>query len=129
MYGLLTTISNLGSPFARALGNQIFGQFEGISDSKYYTEDTPEFRRRVATTFCLTYFFVFVSMIFIFFLPDQKAEAQERKVTWSRHVRFAWITTIGVAFALTYATVMNFLVMFPETMCLKIAGGDGCDDD
>merc|ERR1711959_816214 len=34
VYGLLTTISNLGSPFARAIGNQIFGLFTpDLSDS------------------------------------------------------------------------------------------------
>lgn len=128
MYGLLTTISNLGSPFARALGNQLFGRFSGISDSENYADDTPEFRRKVAWTFVLTYFFAFLSCAFIYFLPDQKAEAQHRKLTWSKHTRFAYITASVGVFALLYATTMNFLVMFPSTMCLKIAGGDGCDD-
>ena len=127
VYGLLSTVSNLGSPFARAIANQLYGNFEGISDSaNYVSNDTPAFRQTVANSFTLSYFFAFAGCLFIWFLPSQKAEAQLRKQTWSRHVRFAWITTIGLAFALCYATTMNFLTMFPSTMCLKIVGGDGC---
>ena len=30
---------------------------------------------------------------------------------------------------LVYSVTVNFLAMFPSTMCLKIAGGEGCGDD
>jgi len=32
---------------------------------------------------------------------------------------------IAVA-AFAFSTLASFLSLFPETMCLKIAGGDGC---
>merc|ERR1740123_605000 len=42
VYGLLTTAGNLGSPFARAIGNQIYRLFQpSLSDSTNYIEDTP----------------------------------------------------------------------------------------
>ena len=41
VYGLLTTISNLGYPFARAIGNQLFALFRpDVSDSENYLQDT-----------------------------------------------------------------------------------------
>lgn len=134
VYGLITTVANLGTPFARALGNQIYATFEpSLSDQdNYNTEskegDTDEFRTTVAYSFHLTYFFVFISVLFIWFLPDQKEEAQARKATWSRHARFAYISVITIAVALCYAVTVNFLAMFPSTSCMKIVGGDGCED-
>ena len=45
VYGLLTTTHNLGGPFARAIGNQIFGLFQpSLSDAANYLADTPRFR-------------------------------------------------------------------------------------
>ena len=49
VYGLLTTTHNLGGPFARAIGNQIFGLFQpSLSDAANYLADTPRFRDTVA---------------------------------------------------------------------------------
>ena len=31
--------------------------------------------------------------------------------------------------ALAYSLAVNFLSMFPETMCLRVAGGAGCDEE
>eukprot|EP00658_Telonema_sp_P-2_P067452 TRINITY_DN56370_c0_g1_i1.p1 TRINITY_DN56370_c0_g1~~TRINITY_DN56370_c0_g1_i1.p1 ORF type:complete len:190 (-),score=34.61 TRINITY_DN56370_c0_g1_i1:331-900(-) len=129
VYGLLTTISNLGGPFARAIGNQVFSLFSpNLSDDSNYETDSPAFRQTVANSFTLTYFLVFVSCLFIWFLPNQKDEAQWRKANWGSQKAFAYITVLVVGFALIYACTMNFLVMFPSTMCLKIAGGEGCEE-
>ena len=83
MYGLLTTTHNLGGPFARAIGNQIFGLFQpSLSDAANYLADTPRFRDTVAVSFVLSYAFAFASLGVLVLLPDQKAEAQRRKRTW-----------------------------------------------
>ena len=34
-----------------------------------------------------------------------------------------------VGTALAYSLAVNFLSMFPETMCLRVAGGAGCDEE
>ena len=126
-YGLLTTISNLGTPFARAVGNQIFGAFEqNLSDRQNYVEDTPGFRNAVALSFGLSYGFSFLALAFLLLLPNQKVEAQERKATWGRSPTYAYITCGLLLVALAYSLSVNFLVMFPSTMCLKFAGGQGC---
>lgn len=126
-YGLLTTISNLGSPFSRAVGNQIFGAFKhNLSDRQNYVDDTPEFRNAVAYSFAMSYGFSFLALGFLFLLPTQKEMAQERKATWGKSDKYAYITCGLLFVALSYSLSVNFLAMFPATMCLKFAGGQGC---
>ncbi|CAE8639232.1 unnamed protein product, partial [Polarella glacialis] len=68
-YGLMTTVANLGTPFARAVGNQIFGLFPAnLSDAANYVADTQDFRQTVATSFAVSYLFSFLSLIFLFLL-------------------------------------------------------------
>mmetsp|Transcript_108219 Transcript_108219/g.312783 ORF Transcript_108219/g.312783 Transcript_108219/m.312783 type:complete len:594 (-) Transcript_108219:52-1833(-) len=128
VYGLLTTSANLGYPFARALGNQIYRLFQpSLSYAGNYIEDEPSFRRTVFYSFVLSYGFALLSLSTLYFLPRQKLEAQEWKRTWHKRPAFAVITVamLGVAFA--YSMVVNFMSMFPATMCLEFAGGDGCE--
>lgn len=126
-YGLFTTVSNLGSPFSRAIGNQIFGLFRpNLSDADNYKLDTLEFRHTVARSFLLSYAFSFASFFLLVLLPSQKQEAQRRKREWSRHPAFGYITTGLVLFAFIYAMTVNFMTMVPETACLELVGGSGC---
>jgi len=127
VYGLLTTSMNLGTPVARALGNYLYGLFRpSLSDSANYIRDTPEFRTTVFKSFLLTYFFAFASLGLLFLLPNQKAHAQHRKKHWPKSTAYAVITVVVLFVALTYSLTVNFLSMFPSTMCMKVAGGDGC---
>ena len=129
VYGLLTTTHNLGGPFARAISNQLYGAFRpSLSDSQNYIEDTPSFRSVVAASFVLSYFFAFASLATLLLLPDQKDEAQFRKRTWPAKGRYAAITVALVAIALAYSLAVNLLSMFESTMCLRFAGGDGCEE-
>lgn len=115
-YGLLTTISNLGSPFSRAVGNQIFGAFKhNLSDRQNYVDDTPEFRNAVAYSFAMSYGFSFLALGFLFLLPTQKEMAQERKATWGKSDKYAYITCGLLFVALSYSLSVNFLAMFPAT--------------
>jgi len=127
VYGLLTTMHNLGMPFARALGNQVYGLFEpSLSDAKYYIADTVAFRHVVANSFVLSYALALAALLLLPLMPDQKVMAQQRKRHWPASPRYAQIT-LGLVFtAWVYAITIDMLAMFPSTMCLKIAGGDGC---
>jgi len=127
VYGMVTTVANLGSPVANAISNQIFEKFKpSLSDGKNYIEDDPSFRNTVAESFTLSYFFAFLAVTFVWLLPDQKEEAQQRKKTWGSHIAYAYITSITLSICFIYALLVNFLSMFPSTMCLKFAGGNGC---
>jgi len=128
VYGLLTTSANLGSPFARALGNQVYRFFTpSLSNADNYIEDTPAFRRTVFASFALSYGFAFLSLATLYFLPKQKEQAQEWKQTWGRRPIYGYITISMLTFAFTYGMVVNVLSMIPSTMCLEFAGGDGCN--
>jgi len=127
VYGLLTTTANLGGPFAQAISNQLFGLWRpSLSNSANYIEDSASFRRSVAWSFAISYFFSFLSLATLPLLPDQKAQAQERKRTWEKRDAYAYASLSIVGFGLLYSVTVNSLAMFPATMCLKLAGGDGC---
>eukprot|EP00927_Polykrikos_kofoidii_P086157 TRINITY_DN9574_c0_g1_i5.p1 TRINITY_DN9574_c0_g1~~TRINITY_DN9574_c0_g1_i5.p1 ORF type:complete len:583 (+),score=64.03 TRINITY_DN9574_c0_g1_i5:54-1751(+) len=128
VYGLLTTIANLGSPFSRAVGNQFFGLFRpSLSDADHYIEDTPAFRKVVALSFGISYAFSFISLIFLILLPSQKGEAQRRKQNWPRRQAYGYITIGLLLGASTYSLAVNIMTMIPETSCLQLVGGPGCD--
>ncbi|KAH8074604.1 hypothetical protein JL721_2171 [Aureococcus anophagefferens] len=58
-----------------------------------------------------------------------KDEAQERKRKWEKRDAYAYVSMGLVLAGLVYSVTVNFLAMFPSTMCLKIAGGEGCGND
>ena len=129
VYGLLTTVHNLGFPFARAVGNQIYGAFEpSLSSAKNYIEDDPSFRATVAKSFGVSYAFAMAALFLLPLMPDQKAMAQERKANWGSKRIYGWMTVVLVVVAWFYAITIDVMAMLPSTMCLKIAGGQGCDN-
>ena len=130
VYGLLTTTYNLGSPFGRALGNQIYAAFEpSLDDAQNYVGDSATFRNTVAASFALSYFFAFAAQLTLLLLPGQKEEAQRRKRMWPRRTRYAVISVVLVAVALAYSLTINFLSVSEATQCLRIVGGHGCDEE
>merc|ERR1712127_464166 len=108
---------NLGSPVARAIGNQVYGLFQpSLSDSKNYIRDTPEFRNVVFSSFILSYFFPILSLVAVcYFLPNQKKEAQERKANWKKRPIYGVITLVLLALSFTYSLTVNFMAMSPDT--------------
>jgi MFS family permease len=130
VYGLLTTTANLGAPVANAISVQLFGLFTPkLSDVDNYLQDTPHFRDVVALSMVLSYAFSLASLLLLPLLPDQKEDAQLRKRTWHQDGSYAVATIAIVALGLAYSLLVNMLSMFESTMCLKFAGGDGCDGE
>lgn len=128
VYGLMTTAQNLGYPFATAFSSQLFRLFRpALSDAKNYIEDTPSFRKAVFGSFLVSYGFTFLSMFLLPLLPNQKEDAQLRKQTWPKNAMYGYISVAMLTIALIYSLTVEFLSMFPSTMCLEFAGGDGCD--
>ena len=127
VYGLLTTAHNIGLSFSRPFSNQIFGLFRpSLSDSANFVEDAPSFRAAVMWSFVIGYAFSFAAQTVLPLLPSQKAQAQERKRSWSSSPRIGCfsVTLLGLAFV--YSVTLTFLAMFPSTACLRIVGGSGC---
>jgi hypothetical protein len=126
VYGLLTTLHNLGGPIARGLSNTLYGvAFDGLSDAANYKKDTPPFRDTVAYSYAVAYGCGLVALLLLRYLPSQKAQAHAWKKlppkTW-----YARATVAVLAVSWAYALAASALAMHPSTSCLRIAGGSGC---
>ncbi|KAG1687236.1 hypothetical protein DVH05_005287 [Phytophthora capsici] len=125
MYGLLTTVANLSSPFAATLTKAIDSSLWDLSNERVQVDDFAV-RRDITEAVLLMYGMSIVSWLFLFLLPKQKGETQELKQRGGSSAVFGALT-IGyllVAFLWSFAT--NILGIFPRTSCLVIAGGNGC---
>jgi len=128
VYALLTSSSNLGWPVANAISNQVFRAFRpALSDIQNYIEDKPSFRVTVSLSYLTSYGFAIVALGGLYCLPSQKQEAQEWKTTWRRHWSFGAAIVMLISCGFCYGLSVNILAMFPSTMCLKYAGGNGCN--
>lgn len=131
VYGLLSTISNLGKGMPSAISNQLFGSFHpALSDSANYIAakggDQPCFRQLVAISFGIGYAFAFASILTLPLMPDQKADALHRKRTWPKSPFYAVTTLLLVAVSMAYSLTINLLSLTPLS-CLAVVGGQGCD--
>ena len=127
IYGLLTTAHNLGGPMGRAIGNLLYGEFNPpIDKSENFIADTTSFRNVVAISFAISYGFDFLSLLWLYFLPDQKAETQEWKRTLPSAPKYAWTAISLLSFSFMVSLTLNMLNMNESTQCLRIAGGHGC---
>jgi len=128
VYAVLSSSSNVGWPVANAISNQVFRSFRpSLSDVHNFIEDKPSFRVTVALSYLTGYGCAFMALGGLCFLPRQKQEAQERKKSWPRHWLYGVLTILLLSCSFLYALSVNVLSMFPATMCLKYAGGSGCD--
>lgn len=127
VYGLLTTAANLGYPMAQALSNQIFGLFHpSLSDIDNYIRNTKDFQMTVFESFVASYGFSFASLACLYFLPNQKEEAQHRKRSWPRKNAYGAFAMVLLIVGLGYCLLVDVLSMLPATMCMRLAGGSGC---
>ena len=119
-----------GEPFGNAISNQLFGLFKpALSDSANYIEDTGRFRQVVALSFVISYLFSFLSLLALPLLPSQKGDAQRRKRDWPEKEGYMWFTIVLLSVCLAYSLTVNCLSLNESTMCLKLAGGEGCEDE
>ena len=130
VYGLLSTISNLGKGMPSAISNEIFAAFHpALSDSANYIAarggDQLCFRRTVAWSFAVSYGFAFASLLTLPLMPDQKADAQRRMREWPHATCYAVCTLLLVGLSMGYSLTINFLSLTPLA-CLPFVGGEGC---
>ncbi|CAI5706233.1 hypothetical protein KXD40_009732 [Peronospora effusa] len=124
VYGLLTTISNLSSPFSSCISKNVNALFDvSVTD---IIQDSKHVRWQVTWTFVIAYIMKLLSLAWLPLLPRQKRETQELK----RHARsWFWggIASISIfTFALLWSVITNLFSIFPSTACLVLAGGSGC---
>lgn len=124
VYGLLTTISNLSTPFASCIAKNVNALFDvNVSD---IVRDTTHVRWQVTWTFLISYTMKLLSLAWLVLLPRQKRETQQLK----RNAGSSFWGGVAAAFigvfALLWSLVTNLMSIFPSTACLVVAGGAGC---
>ncbi|KAG7395394.1 hypothetical protein PHYBOEH_003793 [Phytophthora boehmeriae] len=124
VYGLITTVSTLASPFASVITKSIDGAFD--VDMTYLALDNSYVHWQVSYTYFIAYAFKLFSLVFLVLLPKQKAETQELKRTGGKNKWIGICTFVGIGFTLVWSVMVNLMTMFDSTACLRIAGGTGC---
>ncbi|KAF1781642.1 Major facilitator superfamily domain [Phytophthora cactorum] len=116
VYGLITAVSTLASPFASVITKSIDGHFD--VETEYIRLDNSYVRSQVTYTYLIAYAFKLFSL--------QKIETQELKRTGGKNKWIGIGTIIVIAFSLVWSVMTNLMTMFDSTSCLRIAGGTGC---
>ncbi|KAG3138173.1 hypothetical protein PC128_g25621 [Phytophthora cactorum] len=124
MYGLMTTISGIASPFATSLTVIINNPFD-ITNERVQ-EDDHSIHVDITYTMIIAYGAMVVSWVFLLLLPRQKRETQELLRTGGSNKVLGGLTILYLSFSLVWAVMVNVMAIFDSTSCLVIAGGDGC---
>ncbi|KDO25572.1 hypothetical protein SPRG_20695 [Saprolegnia parasitica CBS 223.65] len=122
-YGLVTTISNLASPFASVIYKYIDSFFLVSVDN--IKSDTPEIRWEVAYCYIISYSCKVGALFWLWMLPPQKAAMQELKKRGGSSKLAGAILILMFFGALSFSLTSNIMAVFPSTKCYRIAGGKG----
>uniref|UniRef100_K3W649 Uncharacterized protein n=1 Tax=Globisporangium ultimum (strain ATCC 200006 / CBS 805.95 / DAOM BR144) TaxID=431595 RepID=K3W649_GLOUD len=124
VYGLLTTVSNLSSPFSTTITKVVDEKWHMTNER--IQNDDHSIRSDVTRAVILMYCMTIASWLFLPLLPKQKAATQELKRTGGSSKLFGGLTVLYILFALVWSVMTNLMGIFESTSCLVIAGGDGC---
>ncbi|ETO72782.1 hypothetical protein F444_11231 [Phytophthora nicotianae P1976] len=124
VYGLVTTVGNLASPFATTLTLLIDGPFN-ITNARVQADDH-SVRMDITYTVIISYTMTIFSWVFLFLLPKQKLDTQELARTGGSSKILGGLTIAYLSFSLVWSVTVNTLAIFDSTSCLLIAGGTGC---
>ncbi|KAJ8554612.1 hypothetical protein ON010_g9872 [Phytophthora cinnamomi] len=124
IYGLITMVGNLASPFAQAL-TLLIDQPLNLTTARIQEDDT-SIRTDLTYAVLIMYGMTIFSWAFLVFLPRQKAETQELLRAGGSSKIMGGLTIFYVSFAIVWSLMTNIMAMFESTSCLLIAGGKGC---
>ncbi|OQS01921.1 transmembrane protein [Thraustotheca clavata] len=122
-YGLITTVSNLATPFASVFYKLVDSIFS-VSQTDIARDDQIV-RWQVTYCFLIAYAMKLSALVWLFLLPPQKEALQHMK-KYGGSSKVAGGVVVGVFFfALAFSVTTNFMSIYPATKCYRIAGGDG----
>ncbi|KAF0694298.1 Aste57867_14810 [Aphanomyces stellatus] len=126
IYGLLTTCSNMATPFGTMITNLISDQFRITEDD--VIRDDKDARDQVAISYAIYYCFTIFATTLVVFYPTQKKMLAEWKKDGGLYPTVGACALVGGFVTLSMAVTSNLLTMFQSTKCLRFAGGHGCKD-
>ncbi|KAG7398864.1 hypothetical protein PHYBOEH_010188 [Phytophthora boehmeriae] len=124
IYGLITMVGNLATPFAQSLTLVIDQPFD-LTTARIQADDT-SIRTDLTYAVLIMYGMTIFSWSFLVFLPRQKAETQELLRTGGSSKILGGLTIFYISFAFVWSLMTNIMAMYESTACLMIAGGKGC---
>jgi len=125
--GMLRSISSIGGPLGLLLSNQVFAVFQpSLTERQNYIEDKSSFRWNVAQSFLISYAFAVFGLFFLRMLPNQKADAQQRKRDWPNCPHYAWLGAVILLLSFLYTLVGDVLILDDRMACMQFLGGSGC---
>ncbi|CAK4519129.1 unnamed protein product [Aphanomyces euteiches] len=122
-YGLVTTVSNLASPFSSVLYKLIDSNFKLTQAD--ITEDTYEVRMDVTYSYIISYSCKLASLGWLFLLPPQRGPMQELKRKGQVSKLAGALLIIIFLACLSFSVTSSIMAIFPSTKCYRIAGGNG----
>uniref|UniRef100_H3GIZ8 Transmembrane protein n=1 Tax=Phytophthora ramorum TaxID=164328 RepID=H3GIZ8_PHYRM len=126
MYGLLTTVYNLSTPFATAITRNVNGQFDLTTER--IQNDSQGVRHDVTITVLIMWAANLFSLAFLVMLPRQKEQTQMMKRLGGSSYFMGFVTVAYLSLSLIWSVMTNLMSIFDSTACLVIAGGDGCKE-
>jgi len=126
MFGLITTVGNLSSPFATIISANIAAQFNLYLPGTKTLDDSHDGRLRMFALDSTLFVLQLIAIPCLFVLPAQKAQVQALVQSGRQNLTAAIIVVVVLIFCLAWAVMGNFLQIFKSTACLKLVGGDGC---
>lgn len=123
--GLVLTLQRVIGIFVNTNSNGLF-KGDNFYKPSQVKLDTSEVRWDVLLSLLIAYGINALSVIGLFFLPNQKLDAQQLRM-YGGFTKGATIAIIAfvVAFVL-YSLAINIMLFNPSWSCYKIAGGSGC---
>ncbi|RLN68829.1 hypothetical protein BBJ28_00002719 [Nothophytophthora sp. Chile5] len=124
LLGLAVTTESVGTPFATVLTKTIDGYLD--IGRTFIEQDDHHVRSQVTYAYLIAYALNLLSMVFVLWLPRQKAEIREMQRQGQKSKFWGILSMIYLAFSLGWTLMTNVLSLFDSTSCLRIAGGSGC---
>ncbi|RHY69222.1 hypothetical protein DYB38_007112 [Aphanomyces astaci] len=125
-YGLITTVSNLATPFASVIYKFVDSYFKITNND--IKSDTTIVRWDATYVYLISYGSKLFALVWLFMLPPQKKEMQELKKKGGKSKLAGYVLIIGFFTCFAFSMTSSFMSVFPSTKCYRIAGGSGVVD-
>jgi hypothetical protein len=122
-YGLVTTVSNLASPFASVIYKYIDSYF--LLSQNDLMADTDAVRWDVTYSYFISFGSKLFALTWLWMLPPQRPQMQELKKKGGKSPLAGIILIVLFTACLSFSVTSSIMSIFPSTKCYRIAGGNG----
>jgi MFS family permease len=110
---LMATVVQLGSPFAKVMTKTAGGYFD--IERKFVANDDRHVHLQLSYAYLVAYAFNLLSVVFVVWLPRQKAEARALKRSGGQSFWMGVLTVSYMVFAFCWLIMTNVLSLFDST--------------